>query len=399
MLLAGIRVIELANVISGPYAGLLLADLGAEVIKIEAPELGDPFRGWQETQQDISPAFFAMNRGKQSITINLKTLPGQALVRQLVKTADVLIENFRPGVMARLGLDYEQLKSFNPTLVYCAITGMGRVGPARDQPVFDAIAQAYSGLWSQLSDLDRPQPVGPPLSDQLSGQQAAQSILAALVGRQRTGEGCRLDISMLGATLAFQPLAIASYAMQGVVADKSMRARSSQSFGFVDCAGQPFAVHLSSPAKFWERLVVALAVPELAIDARFAQRSGRIAHYDALQAALQAVFRHQTRSHWISLLLEHEVPVSAIHTIEEALNDEHIQAEGLIMQVLQESTHVAAVSSAAKVDGNMPTSLGAPLLGAHTETVLAQLGYEPQDIAQLRTQGVIQQKPPKKPEV
>lgn len=389
MLLQGTRVIELANVISGPYAGLLLADLGAEVIKVEAPGRGDPFRGWQESQQNISPAFFAMNRGKQSLTINLKTPAGQTLLKQLVATADVLIENFRPGVMARLGLDYEQLKPLNPALVYCSITGMGRVGPERNRPVFDAIAQAYSGLWSQLSDLAAPQPVGPPMSDQLSGQQAAQAILAALVKRHRTGEGSRLDISMLGATLAFQPLAIANYSMQGAVADQSMRARSSQSFGFVDCEGKPFAVHLSSPAKFWERLVAALEVPELAIDPRFAHRPARIAHYDALQGELQAVFKHQTRAHWVNLLQTHEVPASAIHTIQEALTDAHIQAEGLVMQVPQLGTQVAAVSSAAKVNGAMPTSSGAPPLGAHTDSVLAQLGYTEQDIAQLRSQEAI----------
>ena len=389
MLLQGIRVIELANVISGPYAGLLLADMGAEVIKVEAPERGDPFRGWQETQQSVSPAFFAMNRGKQSITVNLKSEAGKALVQRLVKTADVLIENFRPGVMQRLGLDYEDLKAHNPALIFCSITGMGRVGPERDRPVFDAIAQAYSGLWSQLSDLDQPQPVGPPLSDQLSGQQAAQSILAALVQRQRTGTGCRLDISMLGATLAFQPLAVASFSMQAIVADKSMRARSSQSFGFVDCAGKPFAVHLSSPAKFWDRLVAALNIPELAVDPRFAQRPGRIAHYNELQAELQKVFRTQTRRHWITLLQAQEVPVSAIHTIEEAMNDAHIQAEGLLMQVPQHGSTVTTVSSAAKVDGKGPTSTGAPALGGDTQPVLQQLGYASDEIAQLHTQGAI----------
>lgn len=392
MLLEGIRVIELASVISGPFAGLTLADHGAEVIKVEVPGKGDAFRGWQDTENEISPAFFAMNRGKKSITLNLKEHQGKVILLRLLEHADVLIENFRPGVMTRLGLDYESLKSVNPGLIYCSITGMGQSGPEQNRPVFDAIAQAYSGLWSQLTDLSDPEPVGPPLADQLSGQQAASAILAALVKRGSSGEGCRLDTSMIGASLAFQPLAIASYAMEGRVADKLSRAFNSQSFAFVDSNGKPFAVHLSSPTKFWERLIEAIDRPDLVRDLRFAQRSGRVVNYHALRNELQKTFGSGSREHWVDRLQSCEVPVSPIHTIDEALNTDQVRALNLVDSVDQAGKAVTYVSTAASVNGDVvepPAITPAPLLGEHTESVLIELGIKPSELRQLITAGVL----------
>ncbi len=392
MLLDGIRVIELANVISGPYAGLILADYGAEVIKIEMPGSGDPFRGWQESTDAVSPAFFAMNRGKKSLTLNLKDDSGRELLERLLAEADVVIENFRPGVMARLGLDYERLHARNPRLVYCSITGMGQHGPEKSRPTFDAIAQAYSGLWSQLTDMNSPEPVGPPMSDQLSGQQAASAILAALVRRGVSGEGCRVDTSMVAASLAFQPLAVANYAMEGKIADKLSRAYNSQSFAFVDADHKPFAVHLSSPQKFWDRLVTVTGRHDLATDPRFSSRPERIANYHALHRELQTTFASQSRDRWLEQLVANEVPASAIHTIDEALGADQIRSQGVIRSIRQRGQSIDYVSSAAAVDGDVPGAAGdqaAPALGEHTNDILGAMGVDSETLRAYASAGII----------
>lgn len=391
MFLKDIRVIEFANVISGPFAGLILADHGAEVIKVEAPGQGDPFRGWQESDETVSPAFFAMNRGKKSISLNLKSKQGNDIALRLIKKADVVIENFRPGVMERLGLDYETLKQLNPGLIYCSITGMGTTGPEQRRPVFDAIAQAYSGLWSQLTSLQAPEPVGPPLADQLSGQQAANAVLAALVKRGRTGEGCRIDTSMIGAALSFQPLAVATYAMTGKVSDKLSRAHNSQSYAFVDADGNPFAVHLSSPVKFWNRLLEAIDRPDLAEHPQFAERADRVANYAALHSTLQKTFSGQNRDYWMKRLLALEVPASPIHTIDEALGTEQVRALKLISTVTQGSRNVSYVSTAANSAGAglAFNQTPAPGLGEHQEEILDELDIDSSELRQLRSEGII----------
>lgn len=392
MLLDGIRVIELANVISGPFAGLTLGDYGAEVIKIEMPGSGDPFRGWQDGTGAISPAFFAMNRGKKSLTLNLKDEIGRDILERLLADADVVIENFRPGVMTRLGLDYDRLCLRNPGLVYCSITGMGQTGPEMNRPTFDAIAQAYSGLWSQLTDMGAPEPVGPPMADQLSGQQAAMGIMAALVRRGITGQGCRVDASMVSASLAFQPLAVANYAMEGKVADRLSRAYNSQTFAFIDREGKPFAVHLSSPFKFWERLLAAVERPDLASDPRFSTRSQRIANYHVLHRELQYTFSAQSRDVWLARLKDEEVPTSAIHSIDEALSTDQVRAQGVIHKATQQGQAVEYVSLAASINGTVPRAdVGrpAPALGEHTHEILGMLGIDEQTMQAYASAGTI----------
>ncbi|MCZ6564207.1 MAG: CaiB/BaiF CoA-transferase family protein, partial [Deltaproteobacteria bacterium] len=182
-LLKKIKVLEMAHVISGPYAGMLLADLGADVIKVEMPGTGDYFRIWDGKDDAIRPSFAAYNRGKRSVTINVQTQSGQELYLRLASKVDVVLENFRPGTLERFGVGYEAIREENPDVIYCSLTGMGPTGPYKHRPTYDAIAQAMSGLWSQLTDMDRPEPVGPAISDQLSGLYAAYGILGALVSR------------------------------------------------------------------------------------------------------------------------------------------------------------------------------------------------------------------------
>lgn len=328
--LEGIRVLEMASVISGPYAGMLLADLGASVIKVEMPGTGDVFRLWEGDYTQIRPYFAAYNRGKRSVTVDIRTGEGRAAYLRLASESDVLIENFRPGTLDRYSIGYEAVREVAPAIVYCSISGMGAEGPYRDRPVYDAIAQALSGLWSQLTDMANPEPVGPAICDQLTSLYAVNGIMAALVRRSITGEGQQLQTSMLAAAMAFQTVPIADYSMEGKVADKWSRPRRSLSFAFVAADGQPFAIHLSTPHKFWAGLLAAAGMPELADDPRFADKAARIRHYDELRELLAGAFRERPRQEWLARLTEHDVPCAPINTIAEAMADPQVRFAHLI---------------------------------------------------------------------
>ena len=213
--LAGVRVIEFANYVSGPYAGMLLGDLGADVIKVEEPTRGDPFRGWGRV--DYSPTFASVNRNKKSVTIDLKSEAGKADARTLVTDADVVIDNFRPGTLERLGLGYLELSAGNQRLVWCSITGFGSDGPYAHRPGYDTVGQAMSGLLSLLTDPANPQPMGISLSDHLAGITACNGILAALIARGRTGRGQRVDTSLLESAISFCGENMARYFDNGKV--------------------------------------------------------------------------------------------------------------------------------------------------------------------------------------
>lgn len=387
-LLAGVKIVEAANVITGPMAGMLLADLGADVLKVEAPS-GDPFRRWQGESDEVRPAFAAYNRGKRSIGLNLKDEAGRALFKQLVASADVVIENSRPGVMDKLGLGWEALRAVNPRLVYCYVSGMGTTGPERDRPTYDAVAQAMSGLWSQFTALGKPEPVGPPMADQLTGMYAAMSILAGLRHRDATGEGVRVEVSMLASCLAFQTAAVADVAIDGKVAGKTTRARSSQSYAFVGSDGKPFAVHLSTPQKFWQGLCRTVGMPELADDARYAVKSKRIAGYDDLEKLLSGVFVTRPRDAWLAALAENDVPAAPILTVEDAL--EHPQVRAIDVVDRDGTPRLRGlVRSPVVVDGRHCASVRPPpLLGEDTADVLDQLGVSTADRERLGSAGTV----------
>src|SRR5262249_51964691 len=295
--LGAIRVLEFASYVSGPFAGMLLSDLGAEVIKIEAPEGGDPFRNWGK--QDYNGTFGSMNRNKKSVTLDLKTEAGRASARRLALAADVIIENFRSGVMERLGLGYETLAVANPRLVYCSITGFGSDGPYCGRPGYDTVGQAVSGLLAVLTDRAAPQPMGVSLSDHLAGTFAAYGVLAALMARNASGRGQKVETSLLQATLAFLGENAAHYFEDHHVPSRVSRCRRAQVFAFAAGDGLPFVVHLSSPEKFWRGLLVATNREALGADERFVTREARVKNYDALCAELAAAFRARPRADWL----------------------------------------------------------------------------------------------------
>lgn len=391
-LLDGIRVIESAAVITGPLAAMMLADLGAEVIKVEPPG-GEQFRRWEPDKDELSPTFSTYNRGKRSIVLDLKTEAGQDIYRDLVASADVVIENFRPGVMKKLGLDHDSLRDVNPTIVYCHVTGMGTVGPNKDHPTFDAVAQALSGLWSQLTDMADPEPVGPPISDQLTGIFTALGVLGGLQRRALSGEGTKIEINMLASSLAFLGPSIASYLHDGEISHKTSRARLSQSYAFVAGDGKPFAVHLSTPTKFWKALCEVAGNPELADDPAYNTKSKRVARYHELSELFNEIFAKEPRDEWLKRLNEADVPCAPILGIDEAVVHPQVEALGIIQKTGVRGVP-GLVKSPLSVDGeHLAATRSAPQLGDQTVEILTELGVPDERIEALRGDGVVWQAP------
>jgi len=386
--LDGIRVVENASFVSGPYAGMLLADLGATVIKVERPGTGDPLREAPAWSDDSPPPFAAYNRNKSSVTIDLKKDGGRAVYERLVGGCDVVIENFRPGTLDRLGVGYEGFRERYPALVYCSITGQGATGPHSHHPTYDAIAMARSGLWSLLTDLRNPKAIGPVFSDQLAGLFGAMGVCAALLARQQTGRGQRVALSLLTATMAFIPDPIAHLSMLGKVDDLSSRARRSQSHAFVSSDGLPLTVHLSSLDKFWHRLTVAIGHPELEGDARFATHVDRVQNYDAMHAVLSRVFSTRSRREWLEALDMNDVPAAPIHDIAEALADADENDQSVLRSYGNtEQTRLAGLPF--RFEGDDSVRPACPHVGEHTDSVLAGLGYSKREIRRLRSEHAV----------
>ncbi len=380
--LDGITVLELGNFITGPYAGLLLADLGANVIKVERPE-GDPFRAFRDGQ--YSPNFVAFNRNKRSVKLDLGSPAGHAAFLKLVDSADVLIENFRPGVMQRMGLDYETLAQRRPSLIYCAISGFVPGSAHNGKPAFDTIGQALSGMLSVFLDPDKPQVRGPTISDQLAGMYACYGILGALMGRGKTGKGRRVDVNMVEASMSFMPDFFASFMQDSTLMGSSTRSAYSHSFAFPCADGRLIGLQLSSPAKFWTSLLEAMEAPELAQDPRFRRRVDRIAHFSELTQVLGERFKRRPRSHWLQALELADVPHAPVHTVEEVVNDKELERAGSF-HIMQHPTmgEIKGISRPVLYDGQRQASHHAPpTLGEHTAEVLAEAGLSPEEIAQL----------------
>ena len=368
--LDGVTVLEFASYVAGPYAGMMLADLGAEVIKIEQPGTGDPFRDWGDG--GYSPTFEALNRNKKSIALDLKTDPGRLQANRLIAGADVLIENFRPGVMDRMGFGYEAVTADNDRLIYCSITGFGSSGPYQERPGYDTVGQGMGGLLSLMTDLDDPRPVGYSFSDHFAGIAASQGILGALFFRERTGKGQKVETSLLQATVSLTGENAARYFYDGRVPDRAERTRLAQVFAFVDRNKRPFVVHLSSPAKFWEGLQRAAGRPDLGKDKRFSTRADRMRNYDALRAVLAEIFAAGSRKEWLEALRDNDVPAGPLNSLAEVFDDPQVRHLGM-KQTLDHPTE-GTVSLVAGGYSMSATPLGirtpAPSLGQHNDELL-----------------------------
>jgi formyl-CoA transferase len=387
--LDGIRVVEIASYVTGPYAAGLLADLGASVVKLEEPTQGDPFRGWG--RGGYSPTFRSVNRGKRSVGVDLRTDEGRAIALDLCDAADVLIENLRPGALGRLGLGEDVLRARNARLIVCSISGFGSRGPYRDRPGYDTVGQAMSGLLGLLTDFDRPLPMGISLSDHITGIFAAVGVLASLAGRGATGAGRRVETSLLQATTAFVGENAARYFDEGDVPTRATRARIAQAYTFTAGDGLPFAVHLSSPPKFWAGLTAAVERVDLRDDPRFVDRAARVANYDALHEVLSAEFASAPRADWLDRLAVNDVPAGPINRLDEVFADPGVEALDLVRDVVHPTGgSMRLLGAAVTVEGvDEAAVLPPPLLGEHTEEVMRELGRSDEAIAHLRSAGVI----------
>lgn len=361
--LSGIRVIEQGTFITGPCAGMMLADLGADVVKIESPE-GDPYRSYQGER--YSPHFQAYNRNKRSIALDLKQAADRSLFDELIGAADVFIQNFRPGTAERLGAGERRLRELNPRLVYCSISGFGSSGPYVDRPSYDSVAQALSGFLSVVVDPERPKFLGPALADAITGIYAAYGTLGALVQRGRTGEGSLVEVSMLEAMAHFAVEPFAAFFALGQAPTSSDRPRLAQAYILRTSDARLIAIHLSSLEKFWEGLLAALDSPELAGDERFRSRQGRIAHYELLAQELNKHFGRRSLAHWVEHLGRHDVPYAPINGIGEVIEDPQVVHLGLIVPVLEARSGAHAVRPPVQFGAQRAGSVrAAPALDEH----------------------------------
>lgn len=369
--LQGIKVVEFTSYVSGPYAGMLLGDFGAEIIKVEPPETGDPFRRWGETSYNAT--FGSVNRNKKSVTLDLKSAEGKAHALRLMEEADVVIENLRSGALDRLGLGWDAVKERNPRLIYCSITGFGDSGPYADRPGYDTVGQAMGGLLSLLTDMNKPQPMGISLSDHLAGISACMGILAAINSRHLTGRGQRVSTSLLESTISFLAENAARYFEDGGTPGRATRTHIAQVFAFVAGDGKGFVVHLSSPKKFWMALLGVVGRLDFAEDPRFAERKKRIANYPSLHEELSKIFATRDRDHWLDLLIKADVPAGPIHDLEGVFSDPQVKALDMVARVPHPAGkgEVSLIRNAVRMSETPPIiRSAAPQLGEHNATIL-----------------------------
>lgn len=386
--LAGLKVVELTNVMAGPVAGLMLADMGADVIKLERLPGGDDTR--RATPPEIngeSCAFMVINRNKRGIAVNLKKPEGVDVVRRLIANADVVLENFRPGTMEKLGLDYPSLKAVNPAIIYCKITGFGLSGPYANRAGYDLIAQGMSGIMSLTGEGPGREPVkvGVPIGDVTAGILASNGVLAAYIERLRTGEGQYLDTSLYEASVVFTywqaAMTFATGESAGPMGSAHPVAAPYQAIPTQDGWVNIGAVSQAT----WEKLAHAIALPGLITDERFATNGARMANRDELIGLItQAMSAHGT-DEWVERFEAAGVPAGPVRNMREMLDDPQTHAREMVITVDHPvAGEVKALGLPVKFsNGNGVTRRGAPLYGEHTQEVLRDIGYTDEEIDRL----------------
>ncbi|MBZ6249657.1 CoA transferase [Streptomyces olivaceus] len=397
-LLEGVRILDLTNVLAGPFAGYQLALQGADVIKVEVPESGDLARqlGADRAlgEELLGASFLAQNGGKRSLTLNLKVPEGREALLRAVRKTDVLLENFRPGVMDRLGVGWKTLRAENPHLVYCAISGFGQTGPLRDRPAYDQIIQGLSGMMSVTGTPGTaPLRAGFPVADTLGGMAAAYAVAAALVRRGRTGEGAFVDVSMLESALTAMGWVTSNYLISGrdprPMGNENFTAAPSGTFRTADG-------HLNIAANRQQQYTTLCRLvgrEDLATDPRFTHPADRKTHRDALREEVESALAARSAAEWEEILSDAGVPAARVLSVPDALALDHLAARGFVHDLpfpdgRDRPLHV--LGSPVRVDdGPAAAPVPPPLLGEHTDEILAELGYTPAEITALREGGAV----------
>ena len=389
--LSGIRVLDFTQVMAGPFSAMLLADLGADVIKVEPPG-GDSTRQMPGAVGTDTPAFNAVNRGKRSIVINLKTIEGREALHRLIGPTDILVENYRPGVMKSLGFGYDALAKEHPRLIYASISGYGQTGPARHKGGFDLIAQGVSGIMSVTGDPDRP-PVkaGVPLTDLGAGLFAVVGILAALEARHRTGLGQRIDTSLVDAGVALSVWEATEYfAGAGVPVALGSAHRMNAPYQAFRCADGYITIG-GANERIFRRLCEVLGHPEWQSMPDFADNASRVRHREDLTRRIEAITTRQTRAHWLSIFEAHDIPCGPINDYAQVFADPQVRAREMVVEVEHPKLgRIRSLGSPIKMSATpADASRRAPLLGEHTNEILTGIGVSEPEIARLRASGAI----------
>ncbi|MDR5892720.1 CaiB/BaiF CoA-transferase family protein [Halomonas mongoliensis] len=396
--LEGITVLDMSRVLAGPWAGQLLADLGARVIKVEHPERGDDTRGWGppwlaegDSLEQVAAYYLCANRGKQSLAVDIASEEGQALVRRLAEGADILLENFKVGGLAKYGLDYASLQALNPRLIGCSITGFGQNGPYAHRAGYDFMIQAMGGLMSLGGEPDgMPMKTGVAITDVMTGLYASVGVLAALQERSRTGVGRHVDVALLDVQVA----TLANQALNALVSGENPERHGNAHPNIVPyqafaCADGHLVLTVGNDAQF-ARFARLLGHPEWAEDPAYATNAARVGNREVLVPLIQAILMTRCRDEWLAELEARGIPAGPINTLTEVFDDPQVLHRGMRCTLRRGELEVPQVATPLRFDGESATSAVAPpRLGQDSDAILAEVGLSPDDIARLRRAGVV----------